>query len=47
YKTEDSVTKEKTPFLNQIPVLGSLFKNSSRTKTSRELLIFITPRIIK
>ena len=47
YKTEDSVTKEKTPFLNQIPVLGSLFKNSSRIKTSRELLIFITPRIIK
>jgi type IV pilus secretin PilQ/predicted competence protein len=47
YKTEDSVTKEKTPFLNQIPILGTLFKNSARTKTSQELLIFITPRIIK
>ncbi len=47
YRTEDSVTREKTPFLNQIPILGSLFRNFARTKTSRELLIFITPRIIK
>lgn len=47
YRAEDSVTREGTPFLNQIPILGSLFKNFARTKTSRELLIFITPRIIK
>jgi type IV pilus assembly protein PilQ len=47
YRTEDSVTREKVPFLNQIPILGGLFKNFARTKTSRELLIFITPRIIK
>ncbi len=47
YRTEDSVTRERTPFLNQIPILGSLFKNFARTKTSRELLIFITPRILK
>jgi type IV pilus assembly protein PilQ len=47
YRTEDSVTREKVPFLNQIPILGGLFRNFSRLKTSRELLIFITPRIIK
>ncbi|HVP90098.1 MAG TPA: type IV pilus secretin PilQ [Terriglobales bacterium] len=47
YRTEDSVTREKTPFLSQVPILGSLFRNFARTKTSRELLIFITPRIIK
>jgi type IV pilus assembly protein PilQ len=47
YRTEDSVTREKVPFLSQIPILGGLFKNFARTKTSRELLIFITPRIIK
>jgi type IV pilus assembly protein PilQ len=47
YRTEDSVTRERTPFLNQIPILGSLFRNFARTKTSRELLIFITPRIIR
>ena len=47
YRTEDSVTRERTPFLNQIPILGGLFRNFARTKTTRELLIFITPRIIK
>jgi type IV pilus assembly protein PilQ len=47
YRTEDSITREKVPFLNQIPILGGLFRNFARTKTSRELLIFITPRIVK
>ncbi len=47
YRTEDAVTRERVPFLHQIPILGSAFKNFARTKTSRELLIFITPRIIK
>jgi type IV pilus secretin PilQ/predicted competence protein len=47
YRTEDSVTREKVPFLSQIPILGSLFKNFARTKQTRELLIFITPRIIR
>ncbi len=47
YRTEDSVTRERVPFLHQIPILGSIFKNFARTKTSRELLIFITPRIVK
>jgi type IV pilus secretin PilQ/predicted competence protein len=47
YRTEDSITRERVPFLHQIPILGSIFKNFARTKTSRELLIFITPRIIK
>jgi type IV pilus assembly protein PilQ len=47
YRTEDSITIGSVPLLHKIPILGSLFKNSARTKTNRELLIFITPRIIK
>jgi len=47
YRTEDSITREKVPFLWSIPILGNLFKNYARTKQNRELLIFITPRIIK
>jgi type IV pilus assembly protein PilQ len=47
YRTEDSVTNERVPFLHQIPILGGAFRNSSRSKQSRELLIFLTPRIIK
>jgi type IV pilus secretin PilQ/predicted competence protein len=47
YRSEDSITREKVPFLHSIPILGNLFKSFARTKQNRELLIFITPRIIK
>jgi len=47
YRTEDSITRERVPFLHKIPILGNLFKSFARTKQTRELLIFITPRIIK
>jgi type IV pilus secretin PilQ/predicted competence protein len=47
YRTEDSITRERVPFLHSIPILGNLFKSFARTKQNRELLIFITPRIIK
>jgi type IV pilus assembly protein PilQ len=47
YRTEDSVTREKVPLLHKIPILGNLFKSFARTKQTRELLIFITPRIIR
>jgi type IV pilus assembly protein PilQ len=47
YRVEDSITRERTPFLHSIPILGNLFKNSAVTKQNRELLIFITPRILR
>ncbi len=47
YRSEDSITKDRVPFLHQIPILGNLFKSLSKTRTNRELLIFITPRIIQ
>ncbi len=47
YRTEDSITRERVPYLHSIPVFGSLFRSFARTKQNRELLIFITPRIIK
>jgi type IV pilus assembly protein PilQ len=36
-----------TPYLSRIPVLGWLFKNKSETVAKQELLIFLTPFIIK
>lgn len=42
-ETED-VTK--VPVLGDIPYVGNLFKNKSRTSNRSELLIFITPRVI-
>lgn len=40
----DSINK--VPFLGDLPVLGALFRNSSRTRDKSELLIFITPRVL-
>jgi len=47
FKVEDSNTSDKVPFLSKIPILGSLFKNSYKRRDQKELLIFITPRIVK
>jgi type IV pilus secretin PilQ/predicted competence protein len=47
YRIEDSITRDRVPFLHQIPILGNLFKSFSKTKSNREILIFITPRIQK
>ncbi|HSY29768.1 MAG TPA: type IV pilus secretin PilQ, partial [Burkholderiaceae bacterium] len=41
---ENNVTK--TPFLGDIPILGNLFKTTSKSDTRTELLIFITPKIV-
>lgn len=40
----DDVTK--VPLLGDLPVVGSLFKNKSKTANKSELLVFITPRVI-
>jgi len=42
-KTE---SESKVPLLGDIPVVGGLFRNSSKLTEKRELLIFITPRIL-
>ncbi len=47
YKTTKTFAKDGVPFLSDIPVLGWLFKYETETKTTREILMFITPHIIK
>ena len=37
----------KVPILGDIPIIGNLFKNTRKQEDKTELLIFITPRIIK
>ncbi|SER02682.1 type IV pilus secretin (or competence protein) PilQ [Solimonas aquatica] len=37
----------KLPLLGDIPLLGYLFRNSARSSARRELLIFVTPRILE
>ena len=38
--------EDGVPYLMDIPLVGNLFKSSTKSKTKTELLIFITPRII-
>ena len=47
YQGQETMARQNTPFLAQIPILGLLFKNSSVQNTNNELLIFITPRIVR
>jgi type IV pilus assembly protein PilQ len=38
---------EKVPFLGDIPLLGLLFRHKKEFDSRKELLIFVTPKIIK
>ncbi len=45
--TEDqSDLVEKVPFFGDLPVLGNLFKRTSRGSNKKEMLVFITPRVL-
>jgi type IV pilus assembly protein PilQ len=47
YEAEESFTEAGVPGLRNIPLLGWLFKKDTRINNKSELLIFITPVIIK
>jgi type IV pilus assembly protein PilQ len=47
YKVTTDQGENRVPGLANIPILGHLFRNKSRTEDNDELLIFITPRVIK
>ncbi len=47
YQINDQEAENRVPGLWQIPILGHLFKNKDVFKRHDELLIFITPRIVK
>ena len=47
FEQETRTTTTKVPFLGDLPLVGYMFKRTSRTDLKTELLIFITPKIIK
>lgn len=47
YVSQEQASTDKTPGISRIPLLGWLFKREAINDQSRELLIFITPRIAK
>lgn len=46
YEEESTNAVNKVPVLGDIPVVGNLFKSRGKRENRRELLIFITPRIM-
>ena len=47
FQSNEQTTQASTPFLSRLPILGYLFRNRFVSNTNNELLLFITPRIIK
>lgn len=46
-ETERTETDNKVPWLGDIPILGHLFKSTTSTNNKAELLIFVTPKILR
>ena len=47
FEREKTFNKEQVPWLGDVPMLGRLFKKEARKDNNQELLIFITPKILK
>lgn len=47
FEITENNEETKVPFLGDLPAVGRLFRTKSRTSNKRELLVFITPKIIK
>lgn len=47
YENNSGSDSYEIPYLSEIPGIGFMFKNKRETERQRELLIFITPKIIK
>jgi type II secretory pathway component GspD/PulD (secretin) len=46
-RADESVNVRKTPLLHEIPIIGKLFQSKRVEKTNSELLIFVTPQIVR
>jgi type IV pilus assembly protein PilQ len=47
YETEQGESYTKVPYLGDIPFIGNLFKSTRIISNKSELLIFVTPKILK
>lgn len=47
FTTRDNNAQSRVPFVHNIPVLGALFRSHAVSTSHDELLIFITPRIVR
>jgi type IV pilus assembly protein PilQ len=47
YEINDRSDLSKVPFLGDIPFIGNLFKKKGRSKEKAELLVFVTPKVLR
>lgn len=47
FRSEKVDTITKTPFFGDLPLIGALFRNTKHSDSKSELLVFITPRLVK
>jgi len=47
YEFTDRTSVNKVPFLGDVPFLGNLFKKRGRNKDKAELLVFVTPKVLR
>jgi len=47
YTQDERISTTKIPVLVDVPYVGFLFRNNQKADERRELLIFITPKILK
>jgi len=46
FEMEETNQETKIPVLGDVPVVGNLFKSRTKESTKREMLVFITPKVI-
>ena len=46
YTIDKSFRQSRVPYLHRIPILGAAFKSKEVSDIRKELLIFVTPRIV-
>lgn len=47
FEREKTFNREQVPWIGDLPIVGNLFKTTSRQDLNEELLIFVTPKILK
>lgn len=47
FQQENRASQSKVPLLGDIPLIGALFRNDIKASNKRELLIFVTPKVLQ
>jgi type II secretory pathway component GspD/PulD (secretin) len=45
-RTNEGTIRQGVPLLKDLPIVGALFRSSNTSRQSRELIIFVTPRLL-